>query len=120
MKYNLIYLIIGIAIGFIAAYLIFYTATNNSDRLQAGADTVANAAMYAGPVGEAFSAGYAGGQLLDAGVEYATGESLSSRGARGLGSVDRAVSSVLPADESLPEYKQENRIAWWLIDTFNF
>ncbi len=95
------------------------TASNNSDRLQAGADTVANAAIYAGPVGEAFSAGYGAGQLLDTGVEYATGESLSSRGAGGLGSIDRAVSAILPEDESLPEYKQENRIAWWLIDTFN-
>ncbi len=93
------------------------TATNNSDRLQAGADTAAGLASYAGPVGAAFSAGYGAGQLLDAGVEAATGESLSSRGARGLGSVDRAISSVLPENESLPEYKQENRVAWWLIDT---
>ena len=95
------------------------TATNDLDRLQAGADTAAGAAAYAGPVGTAFSAGYSAGQLLDVGVEAATGESLSSRGARGLESVDRAISSVLPADESLPEYRRENRIAWWLIDTFN-
>ncbi|MCP9470217.1 MAG: FG-GAP-like repeat-containing protein [Nitrospira sp.] len=95
------------------------TATNNLDRLQAGADTAAGAASYAGPVGVAFSVGYGAGQLLDVGVEAATGESLSSRGARGMEAVDRAISSVLPEDESLPEYKRENRIAWWLIDTFN-
>lgn len=95
------------------------TANNNLDRIQAGADTVAGAAIYAGPVGEAFSIGYGAGQLLDVGVEAATGESLSSRGARGMESVDRAISSVLPENESLPEYKRENRIAWWLIDTFD-
>jgi len=52
-------------------------------------------------------------------VEAATGESLSSRGADTLGKIDQAVSSVFPEDESLPEYKNENRVAWWLIDTFN-
>jgi RHS repeat-associated protein len=95
------------------------TATNNLDRLQAGADTAAGAVAYAGPVGTAFSVGYGAGQLLDLGVEAATGESLSNRGARGLESIDQAVSSILPENESLPEYKQRNRIAWWFIDTFN-
>ena len=95
------------------------TATNNLDRLQAGADTAAGLASYAGPVGVAFSVGYGAGKLLDLGVEAATGESLSSRLARGMEAVDRAISSVLPENESLPEYKRENRIAWWLIDTFN-
>ena len=75
--------------------------------------------MYAGPVGEAFSLGYGGGQLLDTGVEMATGESLSSRGADAMTAADEAISSVLPHNDSLPEYKQQNRIAWWLIDTFN-
>jgi hypothetical protein len=87
--------------------------------LQAGADTAAGAVAYAGPVGTAFSVGYGAGQLLDLGVEAATGESLSNRGARGLESIDQAVSSILPENESLPEYKQRNRIAWWFIDTFN-
>jgi RHS repeat-associated protein len=95
------------------------TATNNLDRLQASADTAAGMAMYAGPVGEAFSLGYAGGQLLDAGVEAVTGESLSSRGARGMGAIDQTVSSILPENNALPEYKRERRIAWWIIDTFN-
>jgi hypothetical protein len=65
------------------------------------------------------SVGYGAGQLLDMGVEAATGESLSSRGASVLTSADQALSSVLPEDTSLPEYKQENRVAWWLIDTFD-
>lgn len=95
------------------------TANNTLDRVQAGADTAAGLAAYAGPVGTAFAVGYGGGQLLDYGVEAATGESLSSRGARGMEAVDRAISSVLPENESLPEYKRENRIAWWLIDTFD-
>lgn len=95
------------------------TATNNLDRLQAGADTAAGAAAYAGPVGIAFSVGYGAGQLLDSGVEMVTGESISSRGASGMERIDRAISSVLPENDSLPEYKRENRVAWWLIDTFN-
>jgi RHS repeat-associated protein len=94
-------------------------ATNNLDRMQAGADTAAGLAVYAGPVGEAFATGYGAGQLLDTGVEMATGESLSSRGARGMTAVDQAISSVLPQNNSLPQYKQENRIGWFLIDTFN-
>jgi hypothetical protein len=95
------------------------TATNNLDRIQASADTVAGVAAYAGPVGEAFAAGYGAGQMLDAGVAMATGESLSSRGSRGMTAVDRTISSLLPQNNSLPQYKQENRIAWLLIDTFN-
>jgi RHS repeat-associated protein len=91
------------------------TANNNSDRLQAGADTVAGVAMYAGPVGRAFSLGYAGGQLLD----QASGGRLSGGVASGMESVDQTVSSILPRNEALPEYKQRNRIAWWLIDTFD-
>ena len=95
------------------------TATNNLDRLQAGADTAAGAADYAGPAGVAFSVGYGAGQLLDTGVEMATGESLSSRGASGMERADRAISSILPDNPSLPEYRRENRVAWWLIDTFD-
>ena len=41
------------------------TATNRSDQVQAGADTLASGAGLLGPVGSAFSAGYSGGQVLD-------------------------------------------------------
>ncbi|GJL61819.1 MAG: hypothetical protein NPIRA04_04730 [Nitrospirales bacterium] len=68
------------ALGVGTGLLNFATATNNSDRYQAGADTAASAAGFLGPIGSAFSGGYAGGQLLDQAVGGLTGESLSDRG----------------------------------------
>ncbi|MCB0075872.1 MAG: DUF4157 domain-containing protein [Anaerolineales bacterium] len=74
---------LGVGLGL----LNFATANNNSERLQAGADTAASAAgLWGGPVGAAFSGGYAGGQLLDQGWGWASkqmggdGRSLSDRG----------------------------------------
>ncbi len=58
----------------------FATATNRLDQVQAGADTLASGAGFLGPVGTAFSGGYAGGQLLDQAVGGLTGASLSDRG----------------------------------------
>jgi hypothetical protein len=58
----------GLGVG-LGAYN-FATATNNSDRVQAGADTIASGIGFLGPVGRAFSGGYAAGQLLDKGVDW--------------------------------------------------
>jgi len=54
------------------------------------------------------------------GLDEASGKKLSGGLSKGIEISDKAVSSLLPKDENLPEYKQENRVAWWLIDTLGF
>jgi hypothetical protein len=49
-----------------------YNAKTRVDKVQAGLDTAAAGAGFLGPVGAAFSAGYAGGQLLDQGIGWAS------------------------------------------------
>ena len=101
-------------------------ANNNTDRLVASGDLLAGAAMYCGPVGEAFSLGYMGGGLLDKGVEKASkavvGVDLSpSHGIQlGLEGADKLVSKILPDSVGQPEYKQQNKVAWFLIDKLGF
>ncbi|MFL6164257.1 MAG: SpvB/TcaC N-terminal domain-containing protein [Jatrophihabitantaceae bacterium] len=102
------------------------TANNNSQRLVAGGDLVAGVAMYCGPVGEAFSVGYTVGGLADKGIETASkaafGVDLSP--SNGLSKVmdaqDKMVSAIIPDDPNKPAYKNENKVAWFLIDKLGF
>ncbi|MEV7099476.1 SpvB/TcaC N-terminal domain-containing protein [Amycolatopsis sp. NPDC051045] len=102
------------------------TAHNNSDRLVATGDLAAGVAVYFGPVGESFTAGYTVGGLVDKGIEKASmatvGVDLSpSNGiAKQLETVDKAASYVIPDSSSKPAYKNENKVAWFLIDTLGF
>jgi RHS repeat-associated protein len=102
------------------------TANNNSERLVASGDLAAGVAMYCGPVGEAFSLGYTGGGLLDKGIEKASkaafGVDLSpSNGiAHSMNATDKVVSALIPDDSSKPAYKNENKVAWFLIDKLGF
>jgi RHS repeat-associated protein len=107
---------VGVGIGVLEVA----TAKNRLDRIQGGADTLASAAIFAGPVGEAFSLGYAGGQLLDQGAEWATkkafGQDLSPSSliAKNLTANDQMISKLW-ADPSKPAYTQT--IGWKLADT---
>jgi hypothetical protein len=95
------------------------TAKTGVDRLEASADTtVLVVGTYGGQVGGAFALGYGGGRLLDEGVGMLTGERISDRLGDSMSAADRALGSVMPKNESKPEYKQESPVAWWLIDTF--
>jgi hypothetical protein len=102
------------------------TANNNTDRLVASGDLVAGVAAYCGPVGEAGAAGYTLGGLADKGIEVASkaafGVDLSpSNGiSHGLDAQDKLISAVIPDDPKKPAYKNENKIAWFLIDTLGF
>jgi hypothetical protein len=102
------------------------TAHNNTDRLVATGDLAAGVAVYFGPVGESFTAGYTVGGLVDKGIEKASmatvGVDLSpSNGiAKQLEAVDKVASYVLPDNSSKPAYKNENKVAWFLIDTLGF
>ena len=113
-------------LGVITAAADLATAHNNTDRLVAAGDLASGVAMYCGPVGEAFSVGYTLGGLADKGIEKASkaafGVDLSpSNGiAHGLAGSDTLVSSLIPDDPKKPAYKNENKIAWFLIDTLGF
>jgi len=113
-----------LAVG-VAAYDMA-TANNNSQRLVAAGDLSAGVAMYCGPVGEAYSVGYTVGGLADKGIEKASkaafGVDLSPSNvmSHGLDLQDKLVSAVIPDDPSKPAYKNENKIAWFLIDTLGF
>ncbi len=102
------------------------TANNNTDRLVASGDLAAGVAMYCGPVGEAFSAGYTVGGLADKGIEKGSkaliGVDLSpSNGIAHLADAqDKLMSAVIPDDPKKPAYKNENKVAWFLIDTLGF
>jgi RHS repeat-associated protein len=101
-------------------------AHNNTDRLVASGDLAAGVAMYCGPVGEAFSAGYTVGGLADKGIEKGSkalfGVDLSpSNGiSYALDGEDKLISAVIPDDPKKPAYKNENKLAWFLIDTLGF
>jgi hypothetical protein len=109
----------------VAAYELS-TAHNNTDRLVASGDLVAGVAMYAGPVGEAFAGGYTLGGLADKGIEKASvavvGVDLSPSNvlAHQMDAVDKVASYVLPDNKNQPAYKNENKIAWFLIDKLGF
>ncbi|MEO3780966.1 SpvB/TcaC N-terminal domain-containing protein [Micromonospora sp. B11E3] len=113
-----------LAVGVAAVEVV--TAHNNTDRLVASGDLVAGVAMYCGPVGEAFSAGYTVGGLADKGIEKASkaafGVDLSP--SNGLSKVmdaqDKLISAVIPDDPQKPAYKNENKLAWFLIDKLGF
>lgn len=102
------------------------TAHNNTDRLVASGDLAAGVAMYCGPVGEAFSAGYTVGGLADKGIEKASKAALGvdlspSNGiSKVLDVQDKVVSAVIPDDPKQPAYKNENKLAWFLIDHLGF
>ena len=99
---------LGVGIGLAE----FAAARNNSERLQAGADTLASAAMFAGPVGEAFSVGYMAGGLLDKGIGAATmaafgkDYSPSSVGADAMYETDQKVSKLWATHPNPPILKQ--------------
>jgi RHS repeat-associated protein len=113
-------------LGVITAAVDMASANNNTDRLVAGGDLVAGVSMYCGPVGEAFGAGYTVGGLVDKGIEKASkatlGVDLSP--SNGLSYVmdaqDKLVSRIIPDSPDKPSYKNENKIAWFLIDTLGF
>ncbi|GGN81504.1 hypothetical protein GCM10011579_068160 [Streptomyces albiflavescens] len=113
-------------LGVIVAAADLATANNNTDRLVASGDLAAGVAMYCGPVGEAFSVGYTVGGLADKGIEKASkalvGVDLSpSNGiAHSLDASDRLVSALVPDNSSKPAYKNQNKVAWFLIDTLGF
>ena len=113
-------------LGVGVAVLDLATSHNNSDRLVATGDLAAGVAVYFGPVGESFTAGYTVGGLVDKGIEKGSmatvGVDLSpSNGiAHELNAADKAVSYVLPDDSSKPAYKNQNKVAWFLIDTLGF
>ncbi|MCX5173532.1 hypothetical protein OG616_36630 [Streptomyces antibioticus] len=102
------------------------TANNNSERLVAAGDLAAGAAAYGGPVGVAFSVGYTVGGLADKGITAASratiGVDLSPSNllSHGMTGADRVISGVLPDSPSKPAYKNENKIAWFMIDTLGF
>jgi hypothetical protein len=102
------------------------TSNNNTDRLVAAGDLTAGVAMYCGPVGEAFGAGYTLGGLADQGIAKASKATLGvdlspSNGiAQQLDMADKLISVVLPDSSDKPAYKQENKVAWFLIDTLGF
>jgi hypothetical protein len=102
------------------------TANNNSDRLVATGDLAAGVAVYFGPVGDAFAVGYTGGGLADKGIEKASkaafGVDLSpSNGiAHSLDQQDKLVSAIIPDDPKKPAYKNQNKVAWFLIDKLGF
>jgi len=108
-------LAVGLAIHDLA------TSKTTGDKLVAGGDLVAGVAAYAGPVGEAFSAGYTVGGLADKGIEKATvaafGTDVSPSGliAKGLTAADQQVSKLW-ADPSKPAYTQTFgwKLAQWL------
>src|SRR5262249_42561479 len=87
------------------------TAKSGSERLQAGADTVADLAGFMGPVGAAGSFGYTLGQLGDQGIGWASQKALGvdlspSRGiAMGLTGVDSALSDLVGRDPSDPQQR---------------
>jgi hypothetical protein len=109
-------------------------ATNNLDRIGHGTDTAfAGAGTAAGlmtlfgagsatvggvavaPVLGAASAGYGIGRSID----NATDGRISDNVATGMTIADQAISSILPSNPNQPEYRNQNRIAWALIDAFN-
>ena len=102
------------------------TANNNTDRLVAAGDLSAGVAMYCGPVGEAFSVGYTAGGLVDKGISYVSTKTVgvdlspSAGVATSMNVGDKLVSAVIPDDSSKPAYKNENKVAWFLIDTLGF
>ena len=113
-------------LGVVVATADLATANNNTDRLVAAGDLTAGVAMYCGPVGEAFGAGYTLGGLADQGIAKASKATLGvdlspSNGiAQELNMADKLVSAVLPDSSDKPAYKQENKVAWFLIDTLGF
>ena len=113
-------------LGVAVAAVDLATANNNTDRLVAAGDLAAGVAMYCGPVGEAFSVGYTVGGLADKGIEKASkaafGVDLSpSNGiSHAMDAGDKLVSAVIPDDPKKPAYKNENKLAWFLIDTLGF
>jgi hypothetical protein len=102
------------------------TAHNNTDRLVATGDLAAGVAVYFGPVGESFTVGYTVGGLVDTGIEKASKATLGvdlspSNGiAKQLEMTDKVASMVIPDDSSKPAYKNQNKVAWFLIDTLGF
>lgn len=101
-------------------------ANNNSDRLVAAGDFTAGAAAYGGPVGLAFSASYTLTGLADQGVaavsKATVGVDLSPSNivSHGMNGADRLVSAVIPDSPDKPAYKNQNKVAWFLIDTLGF
>lgn len=103
------------AVGAMGTGALAAGATGTGASILAGASFLGPAAAITG----AGAAGYALGTLMDASVGAVTGQSLSDRTAdRVFGAADRLISPFLSEDESQPRYKQENKIAWYLIDTF--
>ncbi|MGE2817993.1 SpvB/TcaC N-terminal domain-containing protein [Mycobacterium heidelbergense] len=113
-------------LGVATAAVDLATANNNTDRLVASGDLVAGGAVYFGPVGEAFAGGYTLGGLADKGIEKASkaafGVDLSPSNGIGhaLDAQDKLVSAIIPNDPNKPAYKNENKIAWFLIDKLGF
>ncbi|MFE2998004.1 SpvB/TcaC N-terminal domain-containing protein [Nocardia sp. NPDC059246] len=113
-------------LGVMVAAADLATAPNNSDRLVAAGDLAAGVAMYCGPVGEELSVGYTVGGPADKAIEKASkaafGVDLSpSNGiAHALDAQDKLVSSVIPDNPKQPAYKNENKLAWSLIDKLGF
>ncbi len=113
-----------LAVGVAAADLA--TANNNSDRLVAAGDLSAGIAAYCGPVGAVGSGAYTVTGLADEGLaklsKAMVGQDLSPSSLQSMrmGASDRLISSVIPDSPDKPAYKNENKIAWFLIDTLGF
>jgi hypothetical protein len=99
----------GSALGVGSGIYDFATANTRSDQVQAGADTLASGAGFFGPVGTAFSTGYAGGQLLDQGVDW-IGDMVSGNSA-----ADHSISGAA-ADTAMDVLGPGPGL--WLADTF--
>lgn len=82
-----------------------------------GSTLLENAAWVIG----AFGIGVLIGTAINFSSEKLYGEKYSAAGviARGMNVADQTFSAFLPQNKALPNYKQKNRVAWWLIDTFN-
>jgi hypothetical protein len=108
-------LAVGIAVVDLA------TAKTAGDRLSAGGDLVAGAAMYAGPVGQVFSASYTVTGLVDKGLErasvaaFGTDMSPSELLSKAMFEADQQLSKLW-ADPSRPAYTQTLgwKISEWL------
>ena len=113
-----------LAVGVASVELV--TASNNTDRLVASGDLAAGVAAYCGPVGVAFSVGYTVGGLADQGIGMATKATIgvdlspSNLMAHQATATDQLISKVIPDSPDKPAYKNENKVAWFLIDTLGF
>jgi len=109
-------------IGIASSGVDLYEATTNRDvggQIQAGADMAADAVGALGPVGNAFSAGYGIGQIIDKDIVGGlTGKNLSDHTAEGMQQADQGVVSMLREggilDKSKPAYTQT--LGWQIAE----